>query len=147
QTKVKSSPGTSSTAVAAGGVYLRAVALPVGGGDPIVAFPVAVCNTDILGCHKDTNGSFGVTLDSRMQTLTQSISDCIVNVTVGGVPGTGTCTFDLTTDLVLQTTSAHTFNFVFPNIGVGTYTIQIQVAVNSNASVSGSGTAVGAAAF
>lgn len=143
QTKTKSSPGSSSTAVAAGGVFLRAVIVNQSTGETQIAFPVAVCNGDILGCHADANGNYGVTLDSRVQQLTQSISNCIV--TVGDT--TGTCTFDLTTDLILKTTSAHTFNFIFPNVGVGSYTVQIQTAVNSDALVSGSGTAVGAAAY
>jgi hypothetical protein len=61
---------------------------------------------------------------------------------------TGACSFTSTIGLVLQTTSAHTFNFIFPNVGVGTYTVEIQMAVNSSAQVlSGSGSAVGAAAF
>ena len=89
------------------------------------------------------NGNYGVTLDTRVQTLTQDISACIV--TVG--TSTGSCTFDLTTDLILKTTSAHTFNFIFPNVGVGTYSVQIQAAVNADATVGGSGTAVGAAAY
>ncbi len=143
QTKVKSSPNTSSTAVAAGGVFLRAVIVNQATGEVQIAYPVAVCNSDILGCHADANGNYGVTIDSRVQQLTQSISNCIV--TVGDT--TGTCTFDLTTDLILKTTSAHTFNFIFPNVGVGMYTVQIQTAVNSDASVSGTGTAIGAAAY
>ncbi|MGI9102108.1 MAG: hypothetical protein ACR2IF_06655 [Terriglobales bacterium] len=143
-TKVKTSTGSTSSAVAAGGVYLRAIVTNAATGQTTIGYPVAVCNTDILGCHADANGNFGVTLDSRIQTLTQSISDCIVTITGGG---SGTCTFDLTTDLILQTTSAHTFNFIFPNVGVGNYTIKIQAAVNSDAQVSGSGSAAGAAAY
>jgi len=49
------------------------------------------------------------------------------------VPGTGTCTFDLTTQLVLQTTSAHSFGFIFPNVGQGVYRLEIQAAVNFQA--------------
>jgi hypothetical protein len=147
QTKVKSSPGTTSSATAAGGVFLRAVVTNQATGEVQIGYPVAVCTSDILGCHADTNGVFGVTLDSRVQTLTQSISDCLVTVTVGGVAGSGTCTFDLTTDLILKTTSAHTFNFIFPNVGVGSYTVQIQAAVNADAVTSGLATGVGAAAY
>jgi hypothetical protein len=55
----------------------------------------------------------------------------VVNVVVGGVTGSGTCTLDVTTQLILDTTSAHTFNFVFPNVGVGSYVVAIQVAVAS----------------
>jgi hypothetical protein len=49
--------------------------------------------------------------------------------------------------LVLQTTSAHSFNFIFPKVGVGTYTISIEAAVNTNATVGGSGTAIAGAAY
>jgi serine/threonine protein kinase len=51
-------------------------------------------------------------------------------------------------DDVARDTSAHSFDFIFPNVGVGTYSVEIQMAVNSDAQVvSGSGSAVGAAAF
>ena len=143
QTKTKTSPGTTSTAVAEGGVFLRAVVTNQATGVVQIGWPVAACTADILGCHADTSGTFGVTLDTRVQSLTQDISNCIV--TVGTTAGT--CTFDLTTDLMLKTTSAHTFNFIFPNVGVGTYTVEIQAAVNAGASVVGLGTAVGAAAY
>jgi hypothetical protein len=144
QTKTKSSPGGgASTAIAAGGVFLRAVVTNQATGQVTVGYPVAACTPDILGCHADANGNWGVTLDTRMQSLTQDISACIV--TVGDL--TGTCTFDLTTDLILKTTSAHTYNFIFPSVGQGTYTVAIQAAVNASAFVSGSGTAIGSAAY
>jgi len=146
QTKTKTSPGTTSTAVAEGGVFLRAIVTNNATGKVTVGEPVASCTSDILGCT-NVGGDYGVTLDTRVQQLTQSISDCVVTVVVGGVTGSGTCTFDLTTDLLLKTTSAHTFNFIFPNVGVGTYTVAIQAAVNSNATLSGLGAAVGAAAY
>jgi hypothetical protein len=139
--------GGTSTAIATGGVYMRAVLTDPAGNVLQIADPVAVCTNDILGCQASSSGDFGVTLDSRVQTLSQTLSDCVVNVVVGGVPLTGTCAFDLTTQLILQTTSAHTFNFIFPNVGQGTYNVAIQVAVNSDATVGGTATAVGAAAF
>ena len=145
-TTVRTKPGTSSTAVAQGGVYMRAVLTDAFGNVVEIADPVAICTNDILGCQASSSGAFGVVLDSRVQTLSQTISDCVVTVVVGGVGGSGTCTFDLTTQLILQTTSAHTFNFIFPNVGVGSYNVEVQVAVDSNATASG-GTAVGAAAF
>jgi hypothetical protein len=147
-TTTKSHTGSTSTATASGGVYMRAVLTDPNTGAVVkIADPVAVCSNDILGCQSSSSGDFGVTLDSRIQTLTQTLSDCVVNVVVGGVAGSGTCDFDLTTQLILQTTAAHTFNFIFPNVGQGSYNIAIQVAVNSNATVGGSATAVGAAAF
>ena len=142
RTKTKTTTGSTSSATAMGGIYLRAVVTNLGSGVAQTGYPVADCTGDVLGCAL-VGGKFGVTLDERVQALTQSLSDCVVNV--GTL--TGTCTFTLTTDLILKTTSAHTFNFIFPNVGVGTYRIDIQTAVNANASVSGTATAIGAAAY
>lgn len=145
-TAVKSTTGGGkSTAVAMGGVYLRAVLRdPTTNKVVMIADPIAVCANDILGCQPSSSGDWGVTLDARIQTLSQELSAC--GVTIAGV-NVGTCTFDLTTQLILQTTSAHTFGFIFPNVGVGTYSVSIETAVNSDATVTGSGAAVGAAAF
>lgn len=142
-TTTKTKTGSTSTAVASGGVFMRAVLKdPNTGNVVMIADPVAVCANDILGCQPVGN-EYGVALDSRVQTLSQTLSDCVV--TVG--TSSGTCSFDSTVQLILQTTSAHTFNFIFTNVGVGTYNVVIQVALNSSALVSGSGTAVGGAAF
>src|SRR3989442_14851563 len=121
QTKTRTSPGTTSTAVAEGGVFLRAIVTNLSTGATLTGYPVAACAPGILGCQK-LGADYGVTLNTRIQSLTQSISDCVV--TVGTT--TGSCTFDLTTDLLLKTTSAHTFNFIFPSIGVGNYKVEIQ---------------------
>jgi len=142
QTKTRTSPGTTSTAVAEGGVFLRAIVTNLSTGAVLTGYPVAACAAGILGCQA-VGADYGVTLNTRIQSLTQSISDCVV--TVGTT--TGSCTFDLTTDLLLKTTSAHTFNFIFPSIGVGNYKVDIQAAVNSDATVSGLGTAIGGAAY
>jgi hypothetical protein len=145
QTKTSTRPGTTSTASGEGGVYLRAIITNQATGAKQIGYPAAVCAVGILGCQQAANGDFGVTLNSRVQTLTQAISDCIV--TIGGVAA-GTCDFASTIDLILKTTSAHTFNFIFPNVGVGVYTVEIQAAVNAGASVAGlGGTATGAAAY
>ena len=144
QTRTKTSTGGTSTAQAMGAVYLRAVLSPADGGPDIVASPLNLCDATILGCANQ-GGHWGVVLDSRIQTLTQSLSTCTVLVDGGG---TGTCDFTSVIDLVLQTSSAHTFNLIFPNVGVGVYTLKIYGAVASGASIlEGSGTAVGAAAF
>jgi hypothetical protein len=138
----------TSTATASGGVYLRAVLLDAPNGNPVMyGYPASVCDASVLGCSGNGPTS-GVVLDSRIQTLTQSLSNCVVNVTVGGVPGTGTCDFTSTIQLILQTTSAHGYNFIFPNVGVGTYYLSIQAAADSSAVVNtGTGSAVGGAAY
>ena len=150
QTTVKSKPGGgASQAVAEGGVYMRAIITNQATGDVQVAYPVAACKPGILGCYSPTGSgpNYGVILDQRIQSLTQDISQCVVNVVVGGTPNTGSCNFDLTTDLILNTTSAHSYNFIFPNVGTGVYTVDVQLGVDANANVSGSGTAIGAAAY
>lgn len=143
-TTTKTHTGSTSTSVAAGSVYMRAVLKDPNTGAVLeIADPVAICTNDILGCQASSSGDFGVTLDSRVQTLSQTLSACVVTVDTGAA---GTCSFDSTIQLILQTTSAHTFNFIFPNVGVGNYNVVIEVAVNSGATTT-SGTAVGAAAF
>jgi len=144
-TTTKTHTGSTSTATAAGGVYLRAVLRDPNTGAVVqIADPIAACSDAILGCVQDSSNHYGVVLDSRVQTLTQTLSNCVV--TVAGTAG-GSCNFDSTLQLVLDTTSAHTFNFIFPNVGVGTYTISVEAAVNTSASVSGSGTAIAGAAY
>jgi hypothetical protein len=69
-TKVKTSTGSSSTATAMGGVYLRAV-LYDSQGNAIVAEPIKRCSADILGYYADANEAKCVVLDSRVHTLTQ----------------------------------------------------------------------------
>jgi hypothetical protein len=145
----KTSGGTNtSTATATGGVYLRAVLLDGPGGNPVMyGYPASVCDGTILGCS-GSGPTSGVILDARVQTLTQALSDCVVNVTVGGIAGSGTCDFTSTIQLILQTTSAHSYNFIFPSVGVGTYYMSIQAAADSGAVVpAGSGSAVGGAAY
>ena len=143
QTRTKTSTGSTSTAQAEGAVYMRA-ALIDSAGKQIVAEPLARCSASIFGCTQKSN-YWGVVLDSRIQTLTQDITAC--TVLVDGAAGTSTCDFTSTIDFVLQTASANTFNFIFPNVGVGVYTLKVYAGVGSDASVIGSGTAVGAAAF
>ena len=142
QTRTKTATGSTSTAQAMGGIYLRAVLTPANGGPDIVGAPLSLCTSTILGCV-NVGGDWGVQLDTRIQTLTQSLSEC--TVLVDNV--SGTCSFTSVIDLILNTTSAHTFNFIFANVGQGTYTLKIKAAVASGASVIGSGSAVGAAAF
>ena len=145
----KTSGGTNtSTATATGGVYLRAALLDAPNGNIIAyGYPAAACNTAVLGCSGAGPDS-GIVLDSRVQTLTQSLSDCVVNVTVSGVAGTGTCDFTSTIQLILQTTSAHGYSFIFPNVGVGTWYMSIQATADSAAVVNtGTGSAVGGAAY
>jgi hypothetical protein len=151
RTRTKTSTGSTSTAQAMGAVYLKAQLVDAAG-NVIVAAPLSACADGVLGCSNlgtVSDPNWGVLLDSRIQTLSQELSECVVNATtIDGTSVTGTCTFTSTIDLILNTTSAHTFGFMFPNVGQGTYKVQIWAAVGSGAEIiAGSGTAVGAAAF
>jgi len=166
KTSVTTHGNQQSTATAEGGVYLRAVVCPYTGsgntanlgycvpflagpavstavnfGFPGASCPAAVNLSTTLGCAPGQ----GVVLDQRLQSLTSSVSNCIV--TVG--TSSGTCSFDQTISLLLDTTSAHTMNFIFPNLSVGSWVVEIQAAVNANATVSGGSgtTAIGGAAY
>jgi hypothetical protein len=163
QTSVTTHGNQTSTATAQGGVYLRAVACPFTGsgntaslgycvaypltnpavnvGFPGASCPATVDLSSVLGCAPGQ----GVVIDQRIQTLSSSVSNCIV--TVG--TSTGTCSFDQTISLLLDTTSAHTMNFVFPNLAVGSWVVEIQAAVNADATVSGGNEtiAIGGAAY
>jgi len=143
RTRTKTGVAETSTAEAMGAVYLRAVLVPAAGGDEIVAAPLNLCQATIWGCSNVDN-KWGVVLDSRIQTLMQSLIEC--DVLIDGEVA-GSCDFTSTIDLILKTASANTFNFIFPNVGQGTYTLKIYAAVGSGASVVGDGTAVGAAVF
>jgi hypothetical protein len=145
QTKTKTATGTTSTAQAMGGVYLRAVLEDASGNEVVEAAPLTKCAGGILGCQS-VGGKWGVELDTRVQTLSQSLSECTVMDFTGAQ--IGTCSFTSTIDFVLKTSSAHTFNFIFPNVGQGTYYVTIKAAVASGANIiDGNGAAVGAAAF
>lgn len=143
RTRTRTSTGSTSTAQAMGAVYMRAVLVPANGGPVIVAAPLTQCTSSMFGCQEVEAGKWGVVLDSRIQTLTQSLSEC--TVIVGDQ--TGTCSFTSIIDLVLQTASANTFNFVFPSVGQGTYRLKIYAAVGAGSSVIGDGSAVGASVF
>ena len=132
----------SSTAIAEGGVFLRAVLKNSAGQVVMIGDPVNECNNgEILGCFKNSSNVYGVTLDQRVQTLNSQLASCLTSS--AGV----NCDSAQFVQLILQTTSAHSFNFIFPNVGQGTYTLEIQAAVNSAATSTGSGSSVGAAAF
>jgi hypothetical protein len=76
--------------------------------------------------YPDAGGS-GVVFDARIQQLTALLGNAITN----------TCLVDLTTcppevvDLILATTSAHTFNFILPEVGAGQHTVTIQARLDA----------------
>ncbi len=74
-----------------------------------------------------------VTFDERTQTLTANLSGCLTNVD----PATGlpvvTCTDSESVNLVLNTMSAHSFNFLVTNYGTRTYTVKLNIGATGTA--------------
>ena len=118
--------GSKSTATAMGGVTVRVVL------------------DDGANTTYPDNGN-GVTFDQRIQTLSANLgnifTDCFAQLLTG-------CT--LTPEqitLVLDTTSAHSYNYILLNVGSGVHTLQVQAQINSAATGSNGGVAVSEAMF
>lgn len=129
--------GSTSSATSMGSVEVR-----------VVLDPVFDSNGNVIGGtfgQPDKTGS-GVIFDQRIQTLTANLgyifTDCIAQ---GGVD----CT--LTPEqitLALDTSSAHSFNFILLNVGTGTHTVVLQSRVASDsATTSGGGVAISNALY
>jgi hypothetical protein len=69
---------------------------------------------------------------------------CFAN---GGSTGTGCTLTPEQITLALDTTSAHSFGFIVPNVGVGTHALKVQAQVNTSASGSNGGVAVSNALY
>ena len=141
QTQVKGNNGSSSSATAMGGVYMRAILTNASTGQQVIGAPVSFCGDSVLGCG-NVAGVYGVTLDTRIQTLTATLGTALNCLTV-----TTCTTVQESIDLALSTTSTHTFNYIFPNVGAGTWYLSIQAAVNASAMSSANASALAEAAF
>ena len=113
------STGATSTAVAEGTVRVRALLDPSS----------LQCQTDCTSYRTLPDLNHGVVFDQRIQTLSANL----------GFIFTGQCAADPTTctltpeqiTLVLDTSAAHAFNFLLPNVGVGTHTLVIQAQIST----------------
>ncbi len=101
--------GSTSTSVAQGTIEVRVLL----DDQPGLAYP-------------DTTGD-GIIFDQRIQTLSANLgyvfTDCFAN---GGNTGTGCTLTPEQITLVLDTTAAHSFAFILPDVGVGNHTLRIQ---------------------
>ena len=121
--------GSESTAVAMGGVKVRVLL----DGQPALTFP---------------DRGDGITFDQRVQTMTAKLgnlfTDCFAQ---GGTTGTG-CTLDpQELALALDTTSAHSFNYILLNVGSGMHTVTVQAMVNTRASGENGGVGIANAIY
>jgi hypothetical protein len=122
--------GSTSKASAMGGVKVRVLL----DGNPTLAYP-------------DSTGE-GVTFDQRIQTMTGNLgfifTDCFAS---GGTTGTGCTLTPEQVSIALDTTSAHSFNFIALNVGTGTHALTIQAQVNTDANGSNGGVAISNALY
>jgi len=124
-TQVKGgSSGTSQTATAVASVAVRVLldcsnCVTVGSPQTSAAYFTAAGFPDAAGS--------GIVFDARIQQLTATLGSVI----------TSTCVVDLTTctpeqmDLILSTTSAHSFNFILPTVGSGQHVITVQARLDA----------------
>ena len=124
-TQVKGgSSGTSQTATAVASVAVR-VLLDCSNCAAIAAPQMQPAAFPAAG-YPDAAGS-GIIFDARIQQLSATLGSVI----------TSTCLTDITTctpeqiDLILSTTSAHSFNFILPQVGAGTHTVTVQARLDA----------------
>ena len=124
ETQVKgSSAGTSQIAAATGSVAVRILI------DCSTCTPPGTAQlehpTYAAAAQPDPNGT-GVVFDARIQQLTATLGQVITSTCLTA----NNCTNEQI-DLVLDTTSAHSFNFVLLNVGSGVHTITVQARLNA----------------
>jgi hypothetical protein len=122
-TQVKGN-GTSQTATSVASVAVR-VLLDCSNCGNVGAVQSQAALYPMAG-FPDQGGS-GIVFDARIQQLTAVLGQAI----------TSTCIADITTcsqemvDLILSTTSAHSFNFISPEVGTGQHTITVQARLDA----------------
>jgi hypothetical protein len=127
-TQVKgNNTSATSSATATAGVHVRVLLDNV-----IYGFP------DKLGA--------GIDFDNRVQTLTANLGNIFTSACAPGSSTTCTLTPEQIT-LILNTSSAHAFNFVLLNVGSGTHTVEVQVLADTNSSEMTGGVAIAGAAY
>ena len=119
--------GSTSTAISAGTVEVRILLDGVAGH----AYP-------------DTTGE-GVLFDAHVQTLTANLGYIFTNCLAQGLTGCTLTPEQIT--LALDTTSAHSFNFILLNVGTGIHTLKVQARASSASSGTNGGVAISNALY
>jgi hypothetical protein len=131
--------GSLSTAVAEGTVRVRV----------LLDTASTNCQTNCTTFVTLPDQNSGVVFDQRIQSLSANLGN-IFTSQCAATPTTCTLTPEQIT-LVLDTSAAHSFNFILPNVGTGTHTITVQAEVDTtNTSIfsnTNGGTSTSNAAF
>lgn len=72
-------------------------------------------------------GGSGIVFDARIQQLTAVLGQAITSSCIADIT---TCSQELV-DLILSTTSAHSFNFILTEVGAGQHTITVQARLDA----------------
>jgi hypothetical protein len=119
QVKGNNTTATSQTASASGSVSVRVL---LDCTNCAAAGTAQVADAIYMAAGQPDPGAQGVTFDARIQQLTATLGQAITSgcLTFAGTTLTNTCQPEVI-DLILATTSAHTFNFILQNVGaIGT---------------------------
>ena len=114
------STGATSTAVAEGTVRVRV----------LLDAARVNCQTNCTLYTTLPDMNAGVVFDQRIQSLSANLG-YIFTQQCAGSPTTCTLTPEEIT-LVLDTSSAHSFNFILPNVGTGTHTLTVQAQISTD---------------
>jgi len=112
--------GATSTAVAEGAVKVRV----------LLDTSSANCQAACTGFSTLPDLNHGVTFDQRIQSLSANLG-YIFTAQCAASPTTCTLTPEEIT-LVLDTSSAHSFNFILPNVGTGIHTLTVQAQISTD---------------
>lgn len=142
-TSIKGKNGGTAKSIADAAAYVTIYAVPVGGGEPIMAEPgqitlskrVQALSATLAGVIQEcTDGS----------TYTDGVLDSITDEDGDGISDTADGTIDIATEcavtdeeigLALDTTAAHHFNFVLPNMNQGEYDIKAVFSTGARAEI------------
>jgi hypothetical protein len=106
---------------------------------------VRVLLDEIAGrAYPDTTGS-GVTFDARVQTLTANLGFIFTQCIADGLIGCALTPEQIT--LALDTTSAHSFNFILLNVGTGIHAVKVQARAASASNGTNGGVAISDALY
>jgi hypothetical protein len=132
--KTSGSP-SSQTATAVASVAVRVLLDCVGCANPgqpqVQNVSWTMAGYPDAGSGQPNQGGSGIVFDARIQQLTATLGQAITS---------GCLTFTTTLsntcppeviDLILDTTSAHTFNFILPEVGAGQHTVTIQARLDA----------------
>jgi hypothetical protein len=114
------STGATSTAVAEGTAKVRVLLDTVS----------ANCQTSCSNFSTLPDMNNGVVFDQRIQSLSANLGFIFTSACAAS-PSTCALTPEQIT-LVLDTSAAHSFNFILPNVGTGTHTITVQAQIDTD---------------